>query len=105
MPERKRLQVQFSSCETWPRVHDFEPSLDFEYLVGGCPQDGNVNLGIGISGIVVHSRILVDNPSGSVCSGHDFNFGFVALNATGRSFEAPIGSTITLNVQAAGQSH
>ena len=37
-------------------------TLEFEYLVGGCPQDGNVSLGIGIGGIVVHSRILVDNP-------------------------------------------
>ena len=30
---------------------------------------------------------------------HDFNFGFGALNATGRTVETPIGSTITLNVQ------
>ena len=74
-------------------------TLEFEYFVGGCPQDGNVNLGIGIGGIVVHSRILVDNPSGSACGGHDFNFGFGALNTTGRAVEAPIGSTITLNVQ------
>ena len=95
MPERKR--VQFSS-----RILNL--TLKFEYLVGGSPQVGNVNLGIGISGIVVHSRILVDNSIGSVCSGHDFNFSFGALNATGRSVEAPIGSTITLNVQAAGQS-
>ena len=79
-------------------------TLEFEYLIGGCPQDGNVNLGTGISGIVVHSRILVDNSIGSVCGGHDFNFGFGALNATGRAVKAPIGSTITLNVQAGGQS-
>ena len=64
----------------------------------------NVNLGIGTSGIVVHSRILVDNPSGSVWGGHNFNFGFDAVNATGHVVEAPIGSTIILNVQAAGQS-
>ena len=43
-------------------------TLEFEYLVGGCPQDGNVSLGIGIGGIVVHIRILVDNPSGSARS-------------------------------------
>ena len=49
-------------------------------------------------------QILLDNPSGSVCGGHDFNFGFGAVNATGRAVEAPIGSTITLDVQAAGQS-
>ena len=36
-------------------------TMEFEYLVGSCPQDGNVNLRIGISDIVVHSRILVDN--------------------------------------------
>ena len=40
-------------------------TLEFEYLVGSCPQDENVSLGIGIGGIVVHSRILVDNPSRS----------------------------------------
>ena len=74
-------------------------TLEFEYLVGDCPQDVNVNLKIGISGIVVHSRILVDNPSGSVYGGHNFNFGFGALNATGFAVEAPIGSTITLHVQ------
>ena len=57
-------------------------TLKFEYLVGGCPQDRNVNLGIDIGGIVVHSRILVDNPSGYACGGYDFNFGFNELNAT-----------------------
>ena len=82
--------------------HDFKIlnlTLEFEYLVGGYTQDGNINLGIGISNIVVHSRILVDNPTGSMCGGHDFNFGFGALNATGLAVEAPIGSTITLHVQ------
>ena len=38
-------------------------TLEFEYCVDGCPQDENVNMGIGIGSIVVHSRILVDNLS------------------------------------------
>ena len=74
-------------------------TLKFEYLVGGCPQDRNVSLGIGIGGIVVHSQILVENLSGSSSGGHDFNFGFSALNATGLAVGAPIGSTINLHVQ------
>ena len=40
-------------------------TLEFEYLFGNCPQDGNVSLGISIGSIVVHSRILLDNPSRS----------------------------------------
>ena len=71
--------------------------MEFEYLVSGCPQDRNVSLGIGIGGIVVHSRILVENPNGSSSNAHDFNFGFNALNATGLAVEAPIGSTINLS--------
>ena len=92
---------EFSSPAVKPG-HGFMISsltLEFEYLVGGCPQDGNVSLGIGIGGIVVHSRILFDNPSGYAYWGHDFNFGFGALNATGLAVEAPIASTITLHVQ------
>ena len=49
-------------------------TLEFEYLVGGCPQDGNVSLGIGIGGIVVHSRTLVDNPSRSCLVAEAFVF-------------------------------
>ena len=92
---------EFSSPAVKPG-HGFMISsltLEFEYLFGGCPQDGNVSLGIGINGIVVHSRILIDNSSGSASGGHDFNFGFGALNATGRAVEAPIGSTINLLAQ------
>ena len=57
-------------------------------------------MGIGVGGIVVHNRILVDNPNGSAYGGHDFNFGFGALNATGLAVKTPINSTITLHVQA-----
>ena len=80
---------EFSSPAVKPG-HGFTKSsltLEFGYLV------------VGICGIVVHSRLLVDNPRGSACGGHDFNFGFGALNATGLDVEAPIGSTITLHVQ------
>ena len=38
---------------------------------------------------MVHSRILVENPNGSSSNGHDFNFGFSALNATGLAVEVP----------------
>ena len=75
---------EFSSPAVKPG-HGFMISsltLEFVYLVGGCPQDGNVSLRIETDGIAVHSRILVDNPSGYACGGHDFNFGFGALNAT-----------------------
>ena len=48
---------------------------------------------------MLHSLILVDNLSTSACGGHDFNFGFDALNATGLAIEALIGSTITLHMQ------
>ena len=54
--------------------------LEFVYLVNSCPQD---SLEIGIGGIVVHNRIMVYNPSGSACGGHDFHFNFDALNTTG----------------------
>ena len=74
-------------------------TLEFEYLVSCYPQDGNINLGIGISNIVIHGQILVDNPSGSVCGGHDLNFGFGSLNATELAVVAPIGSAFTLHVQ------
>ena len=53
-------------------------TLEFEHLVGGCPQDGKISLEIGIGSIVVHSRILVDNPSRS-CLVEDT---FVFLNFT-----------------------
>ena len=52
-------------------------TLEFGYFVGGYPQDGNINLGIGISNI----------------------FGFGSLNATELAVVAPIGSTFTLHVQ------
>ena len=58
-------------------------TLEFVCLVDGCPQDGNASLRIETDGIAIHSRILVDNPSGCACGGHDFNFAFGALNATG----------------------
>ena len=57
-------------------------TLEFEYVVSGWPQDGNVSLKINIGGIVVHSRFFVDNTNGSAYGGHDFNFGFIALNAS-----------------------
>ena len=59
----------------------------------------NVSLRINIGGIVVHSRFFVDKPNGSAYGGHDFNFGFIALNATNFAVETPINSTITLHVQ------
>ena len=92
---------EFSSPAVKPGLGFMTSSLTlkFGYLVGGYPQDGNVSMGIGIGSIVVHSRIPVDNPSGSAYGGHDFHFGFDALKATGLAVEAPIGSTITLHVQ------
>ena len=84
---------EFSSLAVKPS-HGFTISsltLEFEYLVGGWLQDGNVSLGIGIGGIVVHSRILVDNPNGSAYGGHETNFGFCALSATELAVETPIG--------------
>ena len=46
-------------------------TLEFVYFVNGCPQDGNASLRIETDCIAVHSRILVDNPSGYACGGHD----------------------------------
>ena len=74
-------------------------TLEFVYLVGSCPQDGNVNLSIGIGGIAVHSRILVDIPSGSACGITTSTSVSGVLNATGLAVETLIGSTITLYVQ------
>ena len=48
---------------------------------------------------MVHSRILVENPIDFACNGHDFNFGFGALNTTGLAVEALISSTINLHKQ------
>ena len=48
---------------------------------------------------MVHNRILVDNLNGSAYGGHDFNFGFGALNSTGLAVKTPINSTSTLHVQ------
>ena len=76
---------EFSSPAVKPG-HGFMISsltLKFVYFVGGCPQDGNASLRIETDGIAVHSRILVDTPSGYACGRHDFDFGFGALNATG----------------------
>ena len=63
-------------------------------------KDGNVNVGIGIGSIVVHSRILVDNPSGFCVWWAGFPLRFGALKATGLAVEAPIGSTITHHVHS-----
>ena len=79
-------------------------TLEFEYLVDGCPQDGNVSMGIGIGRIVVHSRVLVDNPSGSACGGHDFKFGFGALNATGLLLRLRLALRLPFTCRAAGHS-
>ena len=92
---------KFSSPAVKP-IHGFIISsltLEFEYLFSSCPQDANVILGIGIDGIVVHCRILVDILIGSACGGHDFNFGFGALNTTRLAVEALIDSAINLHEQ------
>ena len=97
---------EFSSPAVKPghRFMNSSLTLEFEYLVGGCPQDGNVSLGIGIGGIVIHSRILVDNPSGSACDGHDFNFGFGALNTTDLPLRLRLALRSPFTSRAAGQS-
>ena len=55
--------ASFASTSSIVCGASIQQSLEFEYLVGGCLQDGNVSLGIGIGSIVVHSRNLVDNPA------------------------------------------
>ena len=95
---------EFSSLAVKPG-HGFmilSLTLEFEYLAGGCPQVGNVSLRFGIGGIVVHSRILVDNPSGSACGGHDFNFGFGTPQDLPLRLRLALRSPLTC--RAAGQS-
>ena len=71
-------------------------SRKFECLVGGCPQNGNVNFEIGIGGIVVHSRILVDKPNRS-CLLYKFGLSsFTVWDAGNTSLvdaDTPLGAT------------
>ena len=81
-------------------------TLEFEYLVGGCPQDGNVSLGIGIGGIVVHSRILVDNPSRSLSRCRSFRISKIftlGMQGTLRQWmlALPLGATTDVTPKSA----
>ena len=73
-------------------------ALEFEYLVGGFSTGWKRQSGDGTGGIVIYPNSGRQPQRFCVC-GHDFNFGFGALNATGLAVEASIGSTITLHVQ------
>ena len=67
-------------------------------------KDGNVSAGIGIGSIVVHSRILVDNPSGSACGGHDFNFGSARSKPQDLPLRLRLALRLPITCRAAGQS-